>query len=85
MSERAEAAGFRAIDWSVFDRLCAEKGWVSDPQRAKGCGISYQHLRHLRKGKGQPGGATVDRLLATFGADMYCVLITRRPAGTEVA
>lgn len=82
MSERAE---IRAIDWSVFDRLCAEKGWKSDPRRATGCGISYQHLRHLRAGKGQPGGRTIDRLIATFGAEMYPALITRRPAETAVA
>lgn len=77
MTERADVL---AIDWPVFERLCEERGWTSDPQRADGCGISYQMLRHLRTGYARPGEQTIDRLLATFGADMYPALIKRVPA-----
>lgn len=84
MTERAEVL---AIDLGEFDRLCEERGWTTDPQRAVGCGISYQMLRHLRTGYARPGKDTIDRLMATFGSDKYADLVKRVPAptGDEVA
>jgi hypothetical protein len=82
MTERAEVL---AIDLTEFDRLCDERGWTSDPQRAVGCGISYQMLRHLRTGYARPGKETMDRLIDTFGADNYRKLIKRVPAPQDVA
>jgi len=79
MTERAEVL---AIDLKKFDELCEERGWTTDPQRADGCGISYPMLRHLRTGYAGPGKQTIDRLVVTFGSDVYHALIKRVPAPT---
>lgn len=66
-----------AIRWAEFDRMCASRGWKSDPDIAAGTGISYKMLRHMRTGYAQPGADTIDRVLATFGAEFYPVLFER--------
>ena len=79
MTERAEVL---AIDWDAFERLCGERGWTNDPQRAENCGISYPMLRHLRTGYARPGDQTIRRLAATFGDEKYAELVKRVPAPT---
>lgn len=65
------------VNWDEFERLCAERGWHNDPQRAAGLKIGYQTLRHIRTGALKPDGILLRRCLAVFGSTSYDQLFGR--------
>lgn len=71
MTESTEIRDELTVNWDEFERLCAERGWTNDPQRATGLEIAYQTLNHIRNGRLSPGGIFLRRCLATFGSKAY--------------
>ncbi len=71
VTESTDTTAGLAVDWDEFDRLCATKGWSTDPQRAAGLGVGYQTLRHVRTGHLKPDGILLRRCLAVFGSKAY--------------
>lgn len=72
-----EIASGLTVNWEEFERLCADKGWHNDPQRAAGLKIGYQTLRHIRTGALKPDGILLRRCLAVFGGEVYDRLFGR--------
>lgn len=69
MPESIENRNGLTVNWPEFDRLCADRGWHNDPQRATGLGLGYQTLNHIRNGRLYPDGILLRRCLVVFGAD----------------
>lgn len=68
MTRNAETVRLRL---DVFDRLCGQRGWELDKDRAAGIGISQSVISGIRHGKRNPGTRFISRCMATFGASTF--------------
>ncbi|MCY1141346.1 helix-turn-helix transcriptional regulator [Actinoplanes sp. Pm04-4] len=50
-----------------FDELTAQKGWMTDQQKAAGVGVSHTTLGRIRRGLSQPGARFIANTTNALG------------------
>jgi hypothetical protein len=63
--------GSRRIRWAAFDRLCNERGWTRDAERARQLGFSDRQLSHMRCGRSNAGPKVIAAIVAKLGAEHF--------------